>query len=47
MDKEIVTAARNRVSNQPGEKLACKASDEFCVAFGLPAPTPARPRGHN
>jgi serine protease AprX len=39
MDKEIVTAARNRVSNQLGEKLANKASDEFCVAFGLPAPT--------
>lgn len=36
MDQQIVNTARKRVANLLGDKLAGKASDEFCVAFGLP-----------
>lgn len=52
MNPEIVETARKRVANLLGEKLASKASEEFCVAFGLPssamalevAPEFSRPR---
>jgi serine protease AprX len=38
MDPNIVKNARDRVSNALGEKLASKASDAFCLAFGQPSP---------
>lgn len=34
MDQEIIKSARARVGNMLGEKLASKASDAFCLAFG-------------
>lgn len=34
MDQDVIKTARARVSNMLGEKLARKASDEFCLAFG-------------
>jgi serine protease AprX len=36
MDQEIIDRARARVSNLLGEKLASKASEAFCLAFGRP-----------
>jgi serine protease AprX len=36
MDQNIIKTARARVSNLLGEKLATKASDAFCLAFGQP-----------
>jgi serine protease AprX len=36
MNQEIIDKARARVSNALGEKLASKASDAFCLAFGVP-----------
>lgn len=39
MDQDIIKSARARVENALGEKLASKASDAFCLAFGRPAPS--------
>lgn len=36
MDSHLLETARARVSDALGSKLASKASDEFCIAFGLP-----------
>jgi serine protease AprX len=36
MDQEIIDNARAKVSNLLGEKLASKASEAFCLAFGRP-----------
>jgi serine protease AprX len=36
MDQEILKSARARVGNLFGEKLANKASEAFCLAFGQP-----------
>jgi serine protease AprX len=36
MDQEIIKNARARVSTLFGEKLASKASEAFCLAFGQP-----------
>jgi serine protease AprX len=36
MDEEIIRNARARVGNLFGEKLASKASEAFCLAFGQP-----------
>lgn len=38
MDQEIIENARARVSSALGERLASKASDAFCLAFGVPQP---------
>src|SRR5437868_9497875 len=37
MDQDILKNARDRVSSLFGEKLASKASEAFCLAFGHPA----------
>lgn len=39
MDHEIIDRARARVSNALGERLARKATDAFCLAFGQPTPS--------
>lgn len=39
MENEVVKAARARVTNTMGEKLARKASNAFCLAYGAPAPS--------
>lgn len=39
MDQDIIKNARARVENALGEKLASKATDAFCLAFGRPAPS--------
>lgn len=39
MDQDIIKNARARVGNALGERLASKATDAFCLAFGRPAPT--------
>lgn len=39
MDQDIIKNARAQVANALGEKLAGKATDAFCLAFGRPAPT--------
>jgi serine protease AprX len=36
MDEELIRNARARVGNLFGEKLASKASEAFCLAFGQP-----------
>jgi serine protease AprX len=38
MDPDIVKTARARLSNVLGEKLASKATDAFCLAYGQPTP---------
>lgn len=38
MDPELVSNARARVANILGDKVASKASDSFCLTFGLPSP---------
>ncbi len=40
MDQDIVKSARARVESLLGEKLASKASDAFCLAFGQPTSAP-------
>lgn len=39
MDQDIIKSARARVENALGERLASKATDAFCLAFGRPAPS--------
>ena len=36
MDPDIIKNARARLSNALGEKLASKATDAFCLAYGQP-----------
>src|ERR1051325_9380726 len=38
MNTEIVEAARGRLANAMGQKLATKATPAFCLAFGQPGP---------
>lgn len=39
MDQDIIKTARAHVENALGEKLASKATDAFCLAFGRLAPS--------
>ena len=39
MNTEIVEAARGRLANAMGQKLATKATPAFCLAFGQPGPS--------
>ena len=38
MDHATITSARDSLRNVYGAELATKASDTFCLAYGLPAP---------